>query len=151
MTQTNPIMDLAQAEARLPRWMLALAGAGTLSILLSTHVRFGAGFAVGSGLGILNYLWLHHIIEALVNAGRVRPAKTVLAKVFVRYPLMFAGVYLFYKSGGCPLRNSGGIVCACGRGSGRGGRSAPRRFEGFRLGPKMGGQKVKGYRIRGKG
>ena len=103
MTQTNPTMDLAQAEARLPRWMLALAGAGTLGILLSTHVRFGAGFAVGSGLGILNYLWLHHIVEALVNAGRVRPPKTALAKVFVRYPLMFAGVYLFYKSGWLPF------------------------------------------------
>jgi hypothetical protein len=103
MTQTNPMMDPAQAEARLPRWMLALAGAGTLGILLSTHVRFGAGFAVGSGLAILNYLWLHHIVEALVNAGRVRPAKTVLAKVFVRYPLMFAGVYLFYKSGWLPF------------------------------------------------
>jgi hypothetical protein len=96
-------MDLAQAEARLPRWMLALAGTGTIAILLSTHVRFGVGFAVGSGLGILNYLWLHHIVEALVNAGRIRPAKTVLAKVFVRYPLTFAGVYLFYKSGWLPF------------------------------------------------
>src|SRR5208282_752900 len=103
MTQTSPATDLAQAEARLPRWMFALAGAGTIGILLSTHVRFGAGFAVGSGLGILNYLWLHNIVEALVNAGTVRPPRTVLAKVFVRYPLMFAGVYIFYKSGWLPF------------------------------------------------
>lgn len=103
MIPTNIPMDLAQAEARLPRWMLALAGAGTLGILLSTHVRFGAGFAIGSGLGILNYLWLHHIAETLVNAGRVRPAKTALAKMILRYPLMFASVYLFYKSGWLPF------------------------------------------------
>jgi len=104
MTQTNPMMDLEQVEARLPRWMLALAGAGTLGILLSAHVRFGAGFAVGSGIGILNYLWLHRIVEALVNAGTVRPPKSVLAKVIIRYPLMFAGVYLFYKSGWLPFK-----------------------------------------------
>jgi hypothetical protein len=96
-------MDLARAETRLPLWMGALAGAGTLGILLSTHVRFGAGFAVGSGLAILNYLWLHHIVEALVNAGKVRPPKSALAKVFVRYPLMFGSVYLFYKSGWLPF------------------------------------------------
>jgi len=103
MTEANATMDLVQAEARLPRWMFALGGAGTLGIMLSSHLRFGAGFAVGSGLGILNYLWLHHIVEVLVNAGRVRPPKTALAKVFVRYPLMFAGVYLFYRSGWLPF------------------------------------------------
>jgi hypothetical protein len=103
MNQTNPTADLAQAEARLPRWMLGLATVGTICILLSTHVRFGAGFAIGSALGILNYLWLHHIVEALVNSGRARPGKGVLAKVLVRYPLMFAGVYLFYKSGWLPF------------------------------------------------
>jgi hypothetical protein len=96
-------MDLTQAEARLPRWMVALASVGTLGIMLSAHVRFGVGFAVGSTLGILNYFWLHHIVEALVNAGTVRPPKSALAKVLVRYPLMFAGVYFFYKSGWLPF------------------------------------------------
>ena len=103
MIQTDMTMGWEQAEARLPRWMLVLAAAGTVAILCSTHVRFGAGFAIGAGLGILNYLWLHHIVEALVKAGRVRPPKSALLKVFVRYPLMFAGVYLFYKSGWLPF------------------------------------------------
>jgi hypothetical protein len=83
--------------------MLAIAGVGTVGILLSARLRFGAGFALGSGLGILNYLWLHNIVGALVNAGTLRPPKSVLAKVLVRYPLMFAGVYLFYKSGLLPF------------------------------------------------
>lgn len=103
MMQMNVAVDTDQAELRLPRWMFVVAGAGTLGIVLSTHVRFAAGFAVGSGLGILNYFWLHHVVEALVNAGRVRPPKTALAKVFVRYPLMFIGVYFFYKSGWLPF------------------------------------------------
>lgn len=103
MTPMGATMDLEKAEARLPRWMLALAGAGTLGILVSAHVRFGAGFALGSGLGILNYLWLHNIVEALVNGGTVRPPKSALIKVFIRYPLMLAGVLLFYKSGWLPV------------------------------------------------
>ena len=78
MTRTTEMMDLDKAEARLPRRMLALAGVGTLGILLFARVRFGAGFAIGSGLGILNYIWLHNIVEALVNAGTVRPPKSAL-------------------------------------------------------------------------
>ncbi len=97
------MMDMEKAEARLPRWMLALAGVGTLGILLFAHVRFGAGFAIGSGLGILNYIWLHNIVEALVNAGTVRPPKSALFKVIIRYPLMFAGVFFFYKTGWLPV------------------------------------------------
>ncbi len=96
-------MDLERAEARLPRWMTALAAAGTLGILASAHLRFAAGFALGAALGILNYLWLHHIVEALVNAGTVRPPKTALAKVVVRYPLLLAAVYLFYMSRWLPF------------------------------------------------
>ena len=97
------MMDLDKAEARLPRRMLALAGVGTLGILLFARVRFGAGFAIGSGLGILNYIWLHNIVEALVNAGTVRPPKSALFKVIIRYPLTLAGVFLFYKTGWLPV------------------------------------------------
>ena len=104
MTQTDLTMDLTQAEARLPRWMLALAGAGTMGILLSTHVRFGAGFAVGAGLGILNYLWLHQAVDVMMSGGRARPSATVLAKMLVRYPLAFGVVYLFYKTGWLPFQ-----------------------------------------------
>lgn len=37
-----------------------------------------------------------------MSAGQARPAKRVLAKVFVRYPLAFVAVYLFYKTGWLP-------------------------------------------------
>lgn len=96
------MMDLAQAEARLPRWMVGLACAVTMGILLFGHARFSAGFALGSALAILNYFWLHQAVEALMSAGQARPAKRVLAKVFVRYPLAFVAVYLFYKTGWLP-------------------------------------------------
>ena len=98
-----PAMGLTQAEARLPRWMLALAVAGTLGLLLSTRVRFGAGFAVGAGLGILNYLWLHQAVEAMMSAGRVYPSKMVFVKIVLRYPFAFGAVYLFYATGWLPF------------------------------------------------
>jgi hypothetical protein len=95
-------MDLAQTEARLPRWMVGLACAVTMGVLLSGYARFSAGFALGSALAILNYFWLHQAVEALTSAGEVRPPKRVLAKFFVRYPLAFAAVYLFYRTGWLP-------------------------------------------------
>jgi len=104
MAPTNPAMDLMQAEMRLPRWMLALAGVGTLGILLSLHVRLGMGFAVGAGLGILNYLWLHQAVEALMSAGQLRPSKAVLAKMLIRYPLAFGVIYLFYMTAWLPFQ-----------------------------------------------
>ncbi len=95
--------DLQRAEARLPRWMAGLAVATTLGILLFGHVRFGVGFAVGSALAILNYHWLHQAVAALMSAGEARPRKRVWAKFFVRYPLVFASVYLFYRTGWLPV------------------------------------------------
>jgi len=97
-------MDLTQAEVRLPRWMLAVAAAGTLGILLSAHVLLGMGFAVGAGLGILNYLWLHQAVEAMMSGGQLRPSKSMFAKIVLRYPFAFGVVYLFYVTGWLPFQ-----------------------------------------------
>ena len=104
MAPTNPAMDLTQAEARLPRWMMGLAIAGTLGILLFARLQLGAAFAVGAALAILNYRWLHQAVEALMSSGQRRPAATLYAKMLVRYPLAFAAIYLFYKTGWLPFR-----------------------------------------------
>ena len=98
------MVDLTQAEARLPRWMLTVAGVGTVTILASCHLRSGAGFAVGAGLAILSYLWLHQGVIALMSGGRVRPSAGMLAKIIIRYPLAFAVVFLFYKTGWLPFQ-----------------------------------------------
>ena len=103
MKEITEAADLAQAEARLPRWMAGIAAFGTTGILLAGHVRFSAGFALGSALAILNYFWLHQAVEALMSAGEARPSRWVIAKLFIRYPLAFAGVYLFYKTGWLPF------------------------------------------------
>lgn len=99
-----PTTELAQTEARLPRWMVGLAALGTLAALASAHVRLGAGFALGAGLAILSYRWLHQAVEALMSAGEARPPASLLVKILVRYPLAFLTVYFFYKTGWLPFQ-----------------------------------------------
>ncbi len=101
--ETTAATDLARAEARLPRWMAACAGVGLLAALVSGRAYFAAGFGVGAALAILSYLWLHQAVEALMTAGRSRPSKKIVAKFLIRYPLAFAAVWLFYKTGWLPF------------------------------------------------
>lgn len=104
MRPTTPVTDLARLEMHLPRLMLGLAAAGTLGILLSARLTLGAGFALGAGLAILNYRWLHQAVEALMTAGQTRPPRTLYAKFLLRYPLAFAAIFIFYKTGWLPFR-----------------------------------------------
>lgn len=102
--ETTPATDLIRAEARLPRWMTAWAILGTLVALFAGRGQVAAGFALGAGLAILNYYWLHQAIEALFNAGHARVPRWLVVKFVVRYPLAFAGVYVFYRTGWLPFQ-----------------------------------------------
>lgn len=95
--------ELARAEARLPRWMLAAGGAGTLATLALGGARTAAGLALGASLAILNYFWLHEAIRVLFSMESPRVPKLVVAKFLVRYPLAVAGVYFFYRTGWLPI------------------------------------------------
>ncbi|MGD0697330.1 MAG: ATP synthase subunit I [Terriglobia bacterium] len=96
-------LDLARAQARLPRWMIGIAGAVTLGLLVIGQVRFAAGFAFGAALSVLNFRWLHQAIANLFAEGQTRVPRRVVAKLALRYPLAFATLYLFYKTEWLPL------------------------------------------------
>jgi len=97
------IPELARAEARLPWWMAGCTVLGALVALLVAQVRFAVGLALGGGLAILNYYWLHQIVEALVAAARPRVRTFLVLKFAVRFPLAFAAIYLFYRTGWLPF------------------------------------------------
>ncbi len=97
------MLELARSEARLPRWMILIAVAGTAGLFIAGRARAGLGFAIGAFFGILNYYWLHESVEALANAGRVRPPKRVIIKFAVRYPLAIAALYLVYRTRWLPF------------------------------------------------
>ena len=90
--------DLACAERRLPQWMLGAALMVTAGLTVAGHARQAVGFALGAMLAIVNYYWLHQVIETLLRATNVKVPKRVLLKFCLRYPLAFAGIYLVYRS-----------------------------------------------------
>jgi hypothetical protein len=101
--ETIEAPDLARAEARLPRWMVGVAAVSTVAVLAAGHVRIAAGFALGAAVAILNYCWLHQAVVALLGASLARVPRRLILKIAVRYPLAFAGVYLFYRTGWLPF------------------------------------------------
>ena len=88
-----------QAEARLSRWMTAVAAGAALAALAAGQPRFAAGLVLGAGLALVNYLWLHQAVEHLMAAGQGRLPRLMIAKFILRYPLTFGGVYLLYRTG----------------------------------------------------
>jgi hypothetical protein len=83
--------------------MAAVGVTAVAVVLLAGHLRAAAGFAVGAGLAIVNYYWLHQAIATLFSGGSVRVPRRVLLKFAARYPLAFMGIYLCYKTGWLPM------------------------------------------------
>ena len=100
---TEIIPELARAEARLPWWMAGCTVLGVLVALVGAGMRFAAGLAFGGALAILNYYWLHQIVAALFATARPRLRTFDVLKFVVRFPLAFAAVYLFYRTGWLPF------------------------------------------------
>ena len=97
--ETMPATEISRAEARLPRWMMALTALTAVAALFAGQPRFAAGFVLGAGLALVNYFWLHQAVENLMAARRERLPRLVIAKFALRYPLAIGGVYLIYRTG----------------------------------------------------
>lgn len=74
-----------------------------LSALLWGQPKFAGGLALGSALGILSYLWLHQAVEALMNTGKPRVSRLLIAKILARYPLALGAVMVFCWTGWLPF------------------------------------------------
>ena len=88
-----------RAEARLPRWMMALASVTAVAALSAGQTRFATGFVLGAGLALVNYSWLHQAVEHLMAAHTERLPGLLIAKFLLRYPLVIGGVYVIYRTG----------------------------------------------------
>ena len=94
---------LEGAEARLPRWMVAIAGLGSLVFLALGRGLMAAAFALGAGISILGYLWLAQAVKAALNASEKGVPKRVLLNLVLRYPLAFGAVLVFYETHWLPF------------------------------------------------
>ncbi|HET7100035.1 MAG TPA: ATP synthase subunit I [Terriglobia bacterium] len=94
---------LEGAEARLPRWMVAIACLGSLVFLALGRGLMAAAFALGAGISILGYLWLVRAVKAALNASEKGVPRRVLFNLVLRYPLAFGAVLLFYETHWLPF------------------------------------------------
>jgi hypothetical protein len=96
--------------------MIAIAVVGTMAILAGGRNHNALAFGMGAMLGILNFHWLRQAVDALMKAQEIRIPRVVVAKMFLRYPLVFAGLLILNYSGWLPMLPvvAGLLVPGCG-------------------------------------
>jgi hypothetical protein len=107
----DPAMEarLSGAYQRILRVAIVLSVAGTVAAALLFSWQSGLGLAIGSLLAYINFVWLHHGTERLVermvvsnktsSADTTKPRKVRFAFPFpLRYALLFGVAYVILKS-----------------------------------------------------
>jgi flagellar biosynthesis protein FliQ len=110
-TPPDPAMEarLSGAYRRILHVAIALSLAGTLVAALLVSWQSGLGLAIGSLLAYINFVWLHHGTERLVeriiasnqatSTDKSKPRKVRFAFPFpLRYALLIAVTYVILKS-----------------------------------------------------
>jgi len=90
--------------ARLPRWIAGVSAAAVIGSLLAGQVRFAAGLALGCGVALVGYWWLHRGILAAFDSGSARAPLGVYVRLALRYPVAIGAVLLFDRTGWLPAR-----------------------------------------------
>jgi hypothetical protein len=107
----DPVMEerLSGAYLRILRVTIGLSLAATASAALLFSWQSGLGLAIGSLLAYINFVWLHHGTERLVErmiaskkttgADEAKPRRARFAFPFpLRYALLFGVAYVILKS-----------------------------------------------------
>ena len=100
---------LSGAYNRILKVAMGLSIAGTLAAALLFNWQSGLGVAIGSLLAFINFVWLYHGTERLVErmvvsnkttfADKTKPRKVRFAFPFpLRYALLIAVAYVILKS-----------------------------------------------------
>lgn len=91
----------AGAVARIPRFMLALAGGFTFAAWLRFGWRVGLGFACGGAIAYLNFHWLERVVSGLADrvtqTGERQSGKGVVLRFLLRYFLMAVAAYVIFS------------------------------------------------------
>jgi hypothetical protein len=92
---------LDRALPRIRKFMLALAGLGTVVCLAFFRWPVTAGFVVGAVISFVNQVWLERAIEALgvritTQQSRERGGLIVL-RTLLRYVLIAGGAYVIFN------------------------------------------------------
>lgn len=96
-------MDLPKIESRMLRWMAVLSVLGVITILATGRWQAAGAFAVGAGLGMLNFHWLWQTGNALMGNQEARVPQRTAVLMVARYPVALAGLAFLYYTGCIPL------------------------------------------------
>ena len=111
---TETAMDLPRIEARMLRWMIALTVVGIITILAIFKIQITLAFAIGAGLGVLNFHWLWQTGKVLLEAQTISVPRRTVYLIVLRYPLCFAAlVILFCTKWLSPLPVVAGLLVPC--------------------------------------
>jgi hypothetical protein len=96
--------------ARILRFMLVLAAAGTLAGFALLGWEWGAGFLLGALASYLNFRWLKQVVDAL---GGARPKARLAVFLGLRYLLLAGAAYVIvsYSTLSLPAALTGLFVC----------------------------------------
>jgi hypothetical protein len=110
-TPPEPVMEqrLSGAYQRILRVAVALSVAGALAATTLFSWQSGIGLAIGSLLAYINFVWLHHGADRLVErmiaskkttrSDEAKPRRARFAFPFpLRYALLFGVAYVILKS-----------------------------------------------------
>ena len=97
-------LDLPRIEARMLRWMVAMASLAVIAILVTWRFQVALAFAIGAALGVLNFHWLWQTGKVLMEAQTGRVPRMTIFLIILRYPLSLGGLFiLFYTRWLSPL------------------------------------------------
>jgi ATP synthase I chain len=110
-TPPDPVTEqrLSGAYQRILRVAIALSVAGAVAATTLFSWQSGLGLAIGSLLAYINFVWLHHGTERLVEkmiaadttsaSDKAKPRRARFAFPFpLRYALLFGVAYVILKS-----------------------------------------------------
>jgi hypothetical protein len=111
LAPVNPAIEqrLSGAYGRILRVAVALSVTGTLAAVLLFTWQSGLGLVIGALLAFVNYVWLHHgterLVERIIAANtktaerKSKPRKVRFTFPFpLRYALLIAVAYVILKS-----------------------------------------------------
>jgi ATP synthase I chain len=89
------------ALARIPRFMVAVAGILSGAGWLRFGWRIALGFGCGCAIAYLNFHWLERVVSALADRATQTPYKQsssgIVFRFLVRYFLMAAAAYAIFS------------------------------------------------------
>ncbi len=93
---------LSGAYRRILRVVIVLSVVATLAASLMAGWRAGLGLAAGALVACLNFVWLHHgterLVQRMLSPSKNGPSRFRLAVAFIgRYLLVLAATYVIFR------------------------------------------------------